>query len=197
MEQTNQSLNQTAEDDIKKIREVVEMLKKRGVQSLEGDLTEKVEELVDRHFERAKRLAHCEDYDDEDDAFNECIKLMNEIALDTLMYDLIKKGLSLLVDGVKSGVIKTEELPNILENVNLVLESMETFRRLLVSLDERGLLKLAELIATDKSFLDKLTNFLIKMATERKRVEQLLNEDREFAEKVRSIVPNLPSLITV
>jgi len=190
MEQTNQSLNQTAEDDIKKIREVVEILKKRGVQSLEGDLTE----LAKRHFERAKRLAHCEDYDDEDDTFIECIKHTGEIALDTLMYDLVKKGLPLLVDGVKSGVIKAEELPNILEMVNLMLESIETFKRFLLSLDEGGLLKLAELIAIDKNFPHKLTNFLIKMAAERKRVEQLLNEDREFAEEIRSIVPNLLSL---
>jgi len=195
MEQTNQSLNQTAEDDIKKIREVVEILKKRGVQSLEGDLTERVMELVKRHFEQAKRLAHCEDYDD--GTFIECIKLTNEIAFDTLLYDLIKKGLPLLVDGVKSGVIKAEELPNILEKINLMLESIETFKRFLLSLNEGGLLKLAELIAIDKNFLHKLTNFLIKITTERKSVEQLLNEDREFAEKVRSIVPNLPSLITV
>jgi hypothetical protein len=111
------------------------------------------------------------------------------------MYDLIKKGLPLLMDGVKSGVIKAEDLPKILEGINLMLEYTESLGRFLLSLDEKGIFKLMELIATDREFLNKLNDFIAKVATERAKLEQLLNEDREFVEKLRSIAPNLPSLI--
>ena len=185
-----QPTNQTAEDEIKKINETIEVLKKRGVQTLEGDLTGQLEEFMRKHIEQVKKLMDCKD-----EASAECRKLMGEVTISVIMYDLIKKGLPLLVDGVKSGVIKAEDLPKILEGVNLMLEYMESLGRFLLSLDEKGIFKLMELIATDKEFLNKLNDFIAKVATERMKLEQLLNEDREFVEKLRSIAPNLPSLI--
>jgi len=185
-----QPTNQTAEDEIKKINEAIEVLKMKGVQTLEGDLTGQLEEFMRRHIEQVKKLMRCKD-----EASAECRKLMGEVTMSVIMYDLIKKGLPLLVDGVKSGVIKAEDLPKILEGVNLMLEYMESLGRFLLSLDEKGIFKLMELIATDKEFLNKLNDFIAKVATERAKLEQLLNEDREFAEKLRSIAPNLSSLI--
>jgi hypothetical protein len=185
-----QPTNQTAEDEIKKINETIEVLKKRGVQSLEGDLTGQVEEFMRKRIEQVKKLMECKD-----EASAECRRLMGEVTISVIMYDLIKKGLPLLIDGVKSGVIKAEDLPKILEGINLTLEYTESLGRFLLSLDEKGIFKLMELIATDKEFLNKLNDFIAKVATERMRLEQVLNEDREFAEKLRSIVPNLSSLI--
>ncbi len=185
-----QPTNQTVDEDIKKINETIEVLKKRGVQSLEGDLTGQLEEFMKKRIEQVKKLMECKD-----EAPAECRKLMGEVTISVIMYDLIKKGLPLLVDGVKSGVIKVEDLPKILEGVNLVLEYTESLGRFLLSLDEKGIFKLMELIATDKEFLNKLNDFIAKVATERMRLEQFLNEDREFVEKLRSIAPSLPSLI--
>jgi hypothetical protein len=185
-----QPTNQTVDEDIKKINETIEVLKKRGVQSLEGDLTGQLEEFMKKRIEQVKKLMECKD-----EASAECRRLMGEVTISVIMYDLIKKGLPLLVDGVKSGVIKVEDLPKILEGVNLVLEYTESLGRFLLSLDEKGIFKLMELIATDKEFLNKLNDFIAKVATERAKLEQLLNEDREFVEKLRSITPNLPSLI--
>ena len=185
-----QPTNQTAEDEIKKINETIEVLKKRGVQSLEGDLTGQVEEFMRKRIEQVKKLMECKD-----EASAECRRLMGEVTMSVIMYDLIKRGLPLLMDGVKSGVIKAEDLPKILEGINLMLEYMESLGRFLLSLDEKGIFKLMELIATDKEFLNKLNDFIAKVATERMKLEQLLNEDREFVEKLRSIAPNLPSLI--
>ena len=186
----NQSLNQTAEDDMKKIKEAIEVLKMRGIQSLEGDLTGQLGEFMWRRIEQVKKLMVCKD-----EASAECRRLMGEVTMSVIMYDLIKKGLPLLVDGVRSGAIKAEDLPKILEGINLMLEYMESLGRFLLSLDEKGIFKLMELIATDKEFLNKLNDFITKVATERAKLEQLLNEDREFVEKLRSIAPNLPSLI--
>jgi len=166
------------------------VLKKRGVQTLEGDLTGQLEEFMRKHIEQVKKLMDCKD-----EASAECRKLMGEVTISVIMYDLIKRGLPLLMDSVKSGVIKAEDLPKILEGINLMLEYIESLGRFLLSLDEKGIFKLMELIATDKEFLNKLNDFIAKVATERMRLEQVLNEDREFAEKLRSIAPNLPSLI--
>ena len=185
-----QPTNQTAEDDIRKINEAIEVLKMKGVQTLEGDLTGQLEEFMRRHIEQVKKLMGCKD-----EASAECRRLMGEVTMSVIMYDLIKRGLPLLIDGVKSGVIKAEDLPKILEGVNLMLEYMETLGRLLLSLDEKGVFKLMELIATDKEFLNKFNDFIAKVATERAKLEQVLNEDRDFVEKLRSIAPNLPSLI--
>ena len=185
-----QPTNQTVDEDIKKINEAIEVLKKRGVQSLEGDLTGQVEEFMRKRIEQVKKLMECKD-----EASAECRRLMGEVTISVIMYDLIKKGLPLLIDGVKSGVIKAEDLPKILEGINLMLEYTESLGRLLLSLDEKGIFKLMELIATDREFLNKLNDFIAKVATERMKLEQLLNEDREFVEKLRSIAPNLPSLI--
>jgi hypothetical protein len=185
-----QPTNQTAEDDMKKINEAIEVLKMKGVQTLEGDLTRQLEEFMRRHIEQVKKLMECKD-----EASVECRRLMSEVTISVIMYDLIKRSLPLLIDGVKSGVIKAEDLPKILEGVNLMLGYMESLGRFLLSLDEKGIFKLMELIATDKEFLNKLNSFLAKVATERAKLEQLLNEDSEFVEKLRSIAPNLPSLI--
>jgi hypothetical protein len=185
-----QPTNQTADEDIKKINEAIEVLKMKGVQTLEGDLTGQLEEFMRRHIEQVKKLMECKD-----EASTECRRLMGEVTISVTMYDLIKRGLPLLIDGVKSGVIKAEKLPSILEGISLMLEYMETLGKFLLSLDEKGIFKLMELIATDKEFLNKFNDFLTKVATERAKLEQLLNEDREFAEKLRSIAPNLPSLI--
>ena len=186
----SQSLNQTAEEDIKKINETIEVLKMKIEQTLGSNLKEKVAELAKRHFERTKRLVHCED-----DTSIKCIKLISEIALDTLMYDLIRKGLPLLIDGMKSGMIKAEDLPKVLEEINLMFETIETFRRFFMSLNEENFLKLAEFVASDKDFFNRFTNFLVKITAERKKLEQLLNEDREFAEKLRDVIPNLGELM--
>jgi len=185
-----QPTNQTVDDEIKKINETIEVLKKRGVQSLEGDLTGQLEEFMRKRIEQVKKLMECKD-----EASAECRRLIGEVTIGVIMYDLIKRGLPLLMDGVKSGVIKAEDLPKILEGINLMLEYTESLGRFLLSLDEKGIFKLMELIATDKEFLNKLNDFIAKVATERMKLEQLLNEDREFAEKLRSIAPNLPSLI--
>jgi ethanolamine utilization protein EutQ (cupin superfamily) len=185
-----QLTNQTVDEDIKKINEAIEVLKMKGVQTLEGDFTGQLEEFMKKRIEQVKKLMECKD-----EASAECRRLMGEVTISVIMYDLIKKGLPLLMDGVKSGVIKAEDLPKILEGINLMLGYMETLGRFLLSLDEKGIFKLMELIATDREFLNKLNDFIAKVATERAKLEQLLNEDREFVEKLRSIAPNLPSLI--
>jgi hypothetical protein len=187
-----QPTNQTVDEDIKKINETIEVLKKRGVQSLEGNLTGQLEEFMRKHIEQVKKLMECKD-----EASAECRRLMGEVTISVIMYNLIKKGLPLLMDGVKSGVIKAEDLPKILEGINLMLEYMETLGRFLLSLDERGIFKLMELIATDKEFLNKLNDFLTKVATERAKLEQLLNEDREFAERLRDVIPNFGELMVL
>ena len=185
-----QPTNQTAEDDIKKINEAIEVLKMKGIQSLEGDLTRQLEEFMRRHIEQVKKLMRCKD-----ETSAECRRLMGEVTMSVIMYDLIKRGMPLLIDGMKSGVVKAEDLPKILEGVSLMLEYMETLGRFLLSLDEKGIFKLMELIATDKEFLNKLNSFLAKVATEKMKLEQLLNEDREFAEKLRDVIPNLGELM--
>jgi len=81
-----QPTNQTVDEDIKKINETIEVLKKRGVQSLEGDLTGQLEEFMKKRIEQVKKLMECKD-----EASAECRRLMGEVTISVIMYDLIKK----------------------------------------------------------------------------------------------------------
>jgi hypothetical protein len=94
-----QPTNQTAEDEIKKINETIEVLKMKGVQTLEGDLTGQLEEFMRKRIEQVKKLMECKD-----EASAECRRLMGEVTMSVIMYDLIKRGLQPKASPFKAGM---------------------------------------------------------------------------------------------